>query len=145
MAINRNRKGDRMAERIEKMLLASGIAVGKNVDIRTLAKIADQQKVEVILFFEEPLAREEDFGAVRERFAEVPEFERPFVRVQAFLRFAAGSDPTFMTRLKEFPLRIAIVGFGEYREAGRSVPVVKGLMPFLGEIDFDSEMVPGQD
>ena len=129
---------------LEQELRKDGIEPGKTIDIRALAAIADRQKVEVVVFFEEPLARE-DFGAVRERYRDVPEFERPFVRVQSFLRFAAESDPTFNERLTEFPLRIAIVGIAEYPGAGKRVPVVKGLMPFLGEIDFDSDKLPGQD
>jgi len=134
-----------MDERIEKRLFAKGIEKGRSVDIRTLAQVAEKENVEVVLFFEESLVKEEDFRAVRDRFGNVPEFERPFISVRSFLKFAAESDPSFMQRLREFPLKITIAGFGEYEEAGKPVPVVKGLMPFLGEIDFDSERLPGQE
>ncbi|MEN6610509.1 MAG: hypothetical protein ABFC24_06685 [Methanoregulaceae archaeon] len=130
---------------VEKRLRTAGIIPGKKMDVRALEAISNSEKIEVILFFEEPLAREADYGAVRERFSHVPEYERPFVRVQSFLRFAAESDPSFHTRLAEFPLKIEIVGFGEYQDAGKTRNIVKGLMPFLGEIDFDSDKLPGQE
>jgi hypothetical protein len=136
-------QGKSTKDPLEKALASRGIVVGESVDVRTLRQAADQLKVEGILFFEEDLSKVEDFGAVMDRFRNVPEYERPFIRVQSFLQFATESDPAFQQRLREFPLKITIVGFGEYIDGGLTVPCVKGLMPFLGEIDFNADTLLG--
>lgn len=137
--------GNTTVDPVEEKLRKSGIVPGKRMDVRALEAIANTEKVEIILFFEEDLGKEENYDAVRQQFAHVPEYERPFVRVQSFLRFAAESDPTFHARLAEFPLKIEIIGFAEYQDGGKTKKIVKGLMPFLSEIDFDSDKLPGQE
>jgi hypothetical protein len=116
-----------------------GVFEGRTLDVRFLDEIARTYGVEVILFFEEDLARTRTLVSVQEEFAKMPEFERPYIAIGSFLRFTRENDPSFEQTMREFPLMVEIVTVGETRmnEMGKTVPYVSGLMPFLDELDVD--------
>jgi hypothetical protein len=116
-----------------------GVDSGMKIDIRDLAEIRNRCDIAVYLYFEEQLARESTLQRDLEDYGDVPEFERPFIRMDAFLEFAGESDPAFNERLDQLPLIIEIVAYGrlDTRSEGRIVPYVKGLMPFLDELAMD--------
>ena len=126
-------------------LASLGIVGEQKLDIRTLDEISRTHGVAVYLFFEEGLARDRSFASVREEYARVPEYERPYIEVGSFLRFTRENDPSFDQTLREFPLMVTIVAIGELPPGRGSIPVpyVTGLMPFLDELNVDAE--PGHN
>jgi hypothetical protein len=118
-----------------------GIESGAQIDIRDLDKKGRRYGINIFLFFEKDLVHTHTIEQVQEEFKGVPEFERPYIRVDRFLAFTKKNDPSFEQTLREFPLKIEIVVIGEMRSAdgGRMVPFVSGLMPFLDELDVDAE------
>ena len=124
----------------EEKLGSLGIAPGKRIDIRKLGRYANSHGIEITLFFEEDLARTRTLESVRQEYGSLPEYERPYVDVNAFLRFTRENDPSFEQTMKEFPLMITIVASGEYRAGPGKDPVLyaTGLMPFLDEFDVDA-------
>ncbi len=119
-----------------------GIASGAKIDIRDLDKTGRRYGINIYLFFEKDLVRTHTIEQVQEEYKGVPEFERPYIRVDRFLAFTKKNDPSFEQTLREFPLMIEIVVIGEMRSAdgSRMVPFVSGLMPFLDELDVDAEL-----
>ncbi|MDD4566572.1 MAG: hypothetical protein PHU37_01565, partial [Methanoculleus chikugoensis] len=88
--------------------------------------------------FEEDLAKDSPPREDPQEYRDVPDLDRPFVNLNAFLRFAAEQDPLFTRRLDELPLVIEVTAYGELRtEEGKLVPYVKGLMPFLDELTME--------
>jgi hypothetical protein len=118
-----------------------GIACGAKVDIRDLDKTGRRYGINIFLFFEKDLVHTHTIGQVLEEYKEVPEFERPYIRVDRFLSFTRENDPSFAQTLREFPLKIEIITVGEMHSADGNcmVPFVSGLMPFLDELDVDAE------
>jgi hypothetical protein len=118
-----------------------GITCGAKIDIRELDKIARRYGIGIYLFFEKDLLHTHSIEQVQEEYKGVPEFERPFIRVDRFLAFTKKNDPSFAQTLREFPLMIEIARIGEgcHAENGNVMPVVSGLMPFLDELDVDAE------
>jgi hypothetical protein len=126
----------------EEKLGTLGIAPGNTVDVRVLGRIANTHGIEVVLFFEEDLARTRPLASVEEEFGSSPEYERPFINVNSFLRFTRENDPSFEQTMDSFPLMIEIVSVGE-RPSGKgrnNVLFVTGLMPFLDELDVDAPL-----
>ncbi|MEI8332139.1 MAG: hypothetical protein WCF90_10925 [Methanomicrobiales archaeon] len=120
---------------IEK-LGSLGVFEGRTLDIRFLDEIARTYGVNVMLFFEEDLARTRTFESVQQEFAPVGEFERPFITVSSFLAFTRENDLSFEQTMREFPLMVEIVTVGETHSLEEKiVPYVAGLMPFLDEMD----------
>ena len=119
-----------------------GIEKRRILDIRLLEEISTAYNIQVYLFFEEDLARTRTLESVREEYVSVPEYERPFILLERFLTFTRENDPSFEQTLREFPLTVEIVNLGETGSEGdgRPVPYVTGLMPFLDELDVDSEL-----
>lgn len=117
-----------------------GLIPGTTVDIRKCASIADNYGVSIWLFFEEDLARGQPLESVLAEYSGVPEYERPVILVESFLRFTRENDPSFEQTMEEFPLMIEIVSVGEEPAGSRGKPVlfVTGLMPFLDELDVDA-------
>jgi hypothetical protein len=112
-----------------------GIAAGAKIDIRDLEALGRRHNFRVYLYFEEDLANNSTLRDDLQEYRNVPDLERPFVDLNAFLRFAAEEDPLFTRRLDELPLVIEVTAYGELRtEEGKLVPYVKGLMPFLDEL-----------
>ncbi|MDD3070040.1 MAG: hypothetical protein PHX88_02445 [Methanoculleus horonobensis] len=115
-----------------------GIVAGAKIDIRDLDAMGRRHNFQVFLYFEEDLARDSTLQEDLQKYDSVPETERPFVDLNAFLRFAAEQDPLFTRQLDELPLIIEVAAYGEYRtEKGKPRPYVKGLMPFLDELTME--------
>jgi hypothetical protein len=119
-----------------------GLAPGKQVDVRTLGAHANTYGIEIVLFFEEDLARNRTLESVKEEYKSVSEYERPYISVGSFLRFTRENDPSFELTMQEFPLIIDLVSAGEYLSGPDKRPVlyVTGLMPFLSELDVDAPL-----
>ena len=127
--------GDSVEEKIQSL----GITVGRKTDIRKLGEIADAYGVEAVVYFEKDLAETSTYEDDLKNFAGADEFCRPFVLANSFIRFASENDPSFASRLKEFPMMIQVIEVGVRREGSRTIPYVKGLMPFLDDFDVDAE------
>jgi len=127
---------------IAEKLASIGIEQGRTVEIRHLETIGRDYGVAVYLFFERELATDKTLAQVEEEFRGVPEYERPYVRVDRFLTFTQENDPSFNSTLDEFPMMIEIVSVSEETDpaTGRSAPVITGLMPFLDEFDVDVDL-----
>lgn len=121
-----------------------GIAPGTQIDIRELDAMGKRHDFHVYLYFEESLARSSTLHQNLQEYSDVPDLERPFIRLDAFLRFASESDPLFIQRLDELPLVVEVLAYGEIRtREGVTVPYVKGVMPFLDELTMeDTPTVP---
>ncbi|MHC1630144.1 MAG: hypothetical protein ACXQTG_04250 [Methanoculleaceae archaeon] len=113
---------------------------GSRVDIRDLIEV-QRRGTDVYLLFERDCAGVPPDELLR-RFHDVPEENRPFIRVDAFIRFGTTNDPGFLRRLDELPLIIEITGRGEYHTEGTRRSYLAGLMPFIDEIDFEAEEGP---
>lgn len=112
------------------------ISPGTRIDILELQRLSRRYGFRAVVYFEEEMAQKGDLAADEKAYADVPETERPFISVDAFLTFAREYDPySFEIRLKELPIMIEIVAVGE--DAGE--PYVTGLMPFLDELDTFKE------
>jgi hypothetical protein len=121
--------------------MSLGIEKRRIVDIRLLEEISSSYNIPIYLFFEEDLARTRTLESVQEEYDSVPEYERPFILIGSFLKFTRENDPSFEQTMREFPLTVEIVTFGEAGSTcdGIIVPYVTGLMPFLDELDVDAE------
>lgn len=126
---------------VQEKFAALGIEPGGSVDILELQRLSKEYAFRAIIYFEEDMARKEDLEGDERAYADVPESDRPFVSVEAFLKFARSYDPyAFDIRLKELPIMIEIVAFGEIG----GTPYLTGLMPFLDELqDFEEPDVLG--
>ena len=128
-------RGDSVKEKVESL----GIRVGRKTDIRKLGDIGDVYGVEAVVYFEKDLAETSTYEDDLKDFAGADEFCRPFVLAHSFIRFASENDPSFASRLKEFPMMIQVIEVGERMEGSRVIPYIKGLMPFLDDFDVDAE------
>jgi len=113
------------------------------LDIRMLDEISRSYGIEVFLFFEEDLARTRTLESVLEEFAIFPEYGRPYITIESFLRFTRENDPSFERTMRELPLMIEVVTIGERQstERGTTNRYISGLMPFLDELDVDADPV----
>ena len=116
-----------------------GVLSGAMLDIRLLDEISRTYGIRVILFFEEDLARTRTLQSVLEEFEIFPEYSRPYISSEGFLRFTRENDPSFEQTMREFPLMIEVVNIGETQspEYGTTFRYITGLMPFLDEFDVD--------
>ena len=115
-----------------------GTIPGAKIDIRDLDMMGERHNFHVFLYFEEDLARSSTLQKDLQEYSDVPDLERPFINLGAFLRFATEQDPLFTKRLDELPLVIEVVAYGELRtQEGELVPYVKGVMPFLDELPME--------
>jgi hypothetical protein len=115
---------------------ALGFAPGKKVDIREIAAAATTYGIAVYLFFEEQLARSTALELVIHKFRDVPEFERPYVRIGDFLRFVQENDPSFEQVMQAHPIMIEIITVAEIA-ANPNVPAlvyITGVMPYSDEL-----------
>jgi len=128
---------------IPEKMASIGVERGRMIDIRDLDKIGSDYGIGIYLFFEKKLALSRSLAEVQEDYRDVPEYERPYVRVDRFLQFTKKNDPSFARTLEEFPLMIEIVAVGEMHDpaTGSTTPFVTGLMPFLDEFDVDVDLV----
>ena len=127
--------GDSVAEKMQTL----GIIVGRKADVRKLGEIADAFGIEAVVYFEKDLAETSTYETDLKDFSGDDEFNRPFILANSFIKFGSENDPSFMSRLKEFPLMISIIEVSERRDGSSVIPYIKGLMPFLDEFDVDAE------
>ena len=118
-----------------------GITREGTLDIRMLDEISHTYGIVVFLFFEEDLARTRTLESVLEEFDIFPEYGRPYITSESFLRFTRENDPSFEQTMRELPLMVGIVTIGETQEpkSGKTIRYITGLMPFLDELDVDSD------
>jgi hypothetical protein len=128
---------------IPEKMASIGVERGRMIDIRDLDKIGSDYGIGIYLFFEKDLATTRPLAEVQEEYREVPEYERPYIRIDRFLQFTKQNDPSFARTIEEFPLMIEIVAVGEIHDpaTGSTTPFVTGLMPFLDEFDVDIDLV----
>ncbi len=120
-----------------------GIASGAKIDIRELDRIGKRQKFHVYLYFEESLAVSSTLEEDLQEYRGIPDLERPFVRLDTFLKFATESNPLFTQCLGELPLVVEVIAYGEIgMGGGEPVAYIKGLMPFLDELAIDEDTFP---
>jgi len=126
---------------VQEKFAALGIEPGARIDILELQRLSERYTFRSVIYFEEDMARKGDLEDDDKEYAGVPESDRPFVSVEAFLKFAREYDPySFDLRLQELPIMIEIVGVGTIMEK----PYVTGLMPFLDELEnFEEPEVIG--
>ena len=65
-----------------------------------------------------------------------PEFERPYVRVEEFLRFVQENDPTFHQVMQAHPITPEVITVAEIA-ANPAIPAlvyITALMPYLDEL-----------
>jgi len=126
---------------VQEKFAALGIEPGARIDILELQRLSERYTFRSVIYFEEDMARKGDLEGDDKEYAGVPESDRPFVSVEAFLKFAREYDPySFDLRLQELPIMIEIVGVGMIMEK----PYVTGLMPFLDELEnFEEPEVIG--
>ena len=107
-------------------------AIGDFKDIRTLEHVTPER---VILYFEPDLARNSTYAKDLAEFLDVPEHMRPFIDIAEFFDFQREMSPVFDESLAIVPLMVEIVGVETYE--GNFV--IKGLLPFLDELEFEEE------
>jgi len=105
-------------------------AAGNFRDIRTLEKSTSEV---VILYFEPDLARNSTYKEDLAAHQGIPTHMRPFIEISEFFDFQREMSPMFDDSLASVPLMIEIIGIEEYE--GQTI--VKGLLPFLDEMDFE--------
>jgi hypothetical protein len=129
--------GTTVREKLESL----GIGTGRTFEILALDKTARKYGIDIFLFFEKDLAHSHTIEEILEMFRDVSEYERPYIRIDAFLRFTRENDPSFAQTMREFPLMVEVVSVGEYHPGtgAKTVPFVTGLMPFLDELDAGGE------
>jgi hypothetical protein len=120
-----------------------GVTCDGTLDIRLLDEISRTYGIEVFLFFEEDLARNRALESVLEEYDIFPEYGRPYITIESFLRFTRENDPSFERTMRELPLMIEVVTIGERQSPGPGTPVryISGLMPFLDELDVNADPV----
>lgn len=129
-------KGNSPEEKLEQL----DIIKGQESDIRNLKRIHGSYKdLEIYLLFEKDLA-DKKIEKLFSKYNEIPEYERPYISVENFIKYGSENDPTFTQRLKEFPITAKIVSVGTYTDAnsGSTRYYVFALLPFLEDIDFES-------
>jgi hypothetical protein len=120
-----------------------GVTRNGILDIRMLDEISRSYGIEVFLFFEEDLARTRTLESVLEEFDIFPEYGRPYITIESFLRFTRENDPSFERTMRELPLMIEVVTIGERQSTDRGTTnrYISALMPFLDELDVDADPV----
>lgn len=132
-------KGDTFEEKMNNL----SIAVGKPIDVMELIRLKKLYGIESVLYFEPELADKSTYEKDLADFAADDEFERPFIAADRFVDFGKENDPTFESRLKDFPLMVTVHSFGERNtESGTPIKYIKALMPFLDEFDVNKDIGP---
>ena len=107
-------------------------AVGDFCDIRTLERVTPER---VILYFEPDLARNSTYAQDLASHVGIPAHMCPFIEISEFFGFQREMSPMFDDSLTAVPLMVEIVGIEEHE----GVSHIKGLLPFLDEVDFEGE------
>lgn len=105
---------------------------GMKADIRALEQISLRERCEVIVYFEEDLARNSSYEKDLKEFSSFEVHGRPFIILESFLKFQREMNPIFNEALDQIPLGITII---RTEPTGEYVRVI-GLLPFLEEMDM---------
>jgi hypothetical protein len=117
-------------------LRSLGLAQKKKADLRELAAAAHTYGIVVYLFFDEQIARTTSLELVIHQYRDVPAFERPYVRVEDFLRFVQENDPSFQQVMQANPIMPEIITVAEIA-ANPAIPAlvyITALMPYGDEL-----------
>ena len=125
-------------------LVSLGIEKRRILDIRLLEEISATYKIPVYLFFEDDLARTRTLESVQEEYQSGSRIRTPLHPSRKFPEIYPGKRSEFRTddervsadRRDREHRRDGVAG------NGRPLPYVTGLMPFLDELDVDSDLPP---
>jgi hypothetical protein len=126
---------------VEERIAAEGVRSGAQVDIRTLKRIAEEEGVDVVLYWEEDMGRAAEYEADRAEYGHLPEENRPFITIDAFLKFFSETYTMFPKSvdelLSEIPISIEITAVRTYTPKGKTTTktLIAGLMPFRDEME----------
>ena len=113
-------------------LKAIGLKAGMRLGLDRLKNLQERCDVEVILYFDEDLARNSTLDADYTDFRIVPVQARPFMPLAVFLRVIAEQDPGFADRMRREPPAVEVLETGTLDRYSGCVacrkPYVKGLM-----------------
>jgi hypothetical protein len=120
----------------EEKMRSLGIVKGTSIDLRSLSSLSAQYGVATYLFFEPDLAENVPLEQVIHRYKDVPDDMRPYIHIEAFLRFIHENDPSFSAVMAKDPVMVRIVTISQIAAAPSVPPLVyiTGLMPFLDEM-----------
>ena len=94
--------------------------------------LQERHELEVILYFDEDLARNSTLDTDFADFRIVPVQARPFMPLQIFLRVMAEHDPGFADRMRREPPAVEVLETGTFNRYSGCVqctrPYVKGLL-----------------
>ncbi|MDD4566600.1 hypothetical protein L21_1802 [Methanoculleus chikugoensis] len=113
-------------------LEAIGLAAGMRLGLDRLKDLQERRDVEVILYFDEDLARNSTLEADYADFRIVPVQARPFMPLAVFLRVIAERDPEFSERTCREPPVVEVLETGMLNRYSGCVacrrPYVKALL-----------------
>jgi hypothetical protein len=110
----------------------TGLAVGVRLGLDRLKDLQAHLELEVILYFDEDLARNSTLDADFADFRIVPVQARPFMPLAVFLQAMAEHDPGFADRMRREPPAVEVLETGTIDRYSGCVlctkPYVKGLL-----------------
>jgi hypothetical protein len=109
-----------------------GLAAGMRLGLDRLKDLQEHRGFEVILYFDEDLARSSTLDADYADFQIVPVQARPFMPLAVFLRVITERDPEFAERMQSEPPTVEVLETGTLNRYSGCVlctrPYVKGLL-----------------
>jgi len=89
-----------------------GLTVGVHLPLGRLKELQERHGLEVILYFDEDLARNSTLDADHGDFQIVPVQARPFMPLAVFLQVIAERDPELARRLQDEPPAVEVLETG---------------------------------
>jgi hypothetical protein len=105
---------------------------GMKADIRALESISQKGDCDIVVYFEEDLAKNSTYEEDLKKYSSFKEHERPFILLGSFLSFQREMNPLFDEALDAVPFGITIIS--KQDKGGKTL--VKGLLPYLDEMDL---------
>ncbi len=109
-----------------------GLTVGVHLPLGRLKELQERHGLEVILYFDEDLARNSTLDADHVDFQIVPVQARPFMPLAVFLQVMAERDPEFARRMRDESPVVEVLETGTIDHYSGCVlctrPYVKGLL-----------------
>jgi len=109
-----------------------GLAAGARLGLDRLRDLQERHDLEVILYFDEDLARHSTLDTDFADFQIVPVQARPFMPLAVFLRVMTEHDPGFADRMRREPPAVEVLETGMFNRYSGCVrcarPYVKGLL-----------------
>ena len=109
-----------------------GLAAGARLGLDRLRDLQERHELEVVLYFDEGLARNSTLDTDFADFQIVPVQARPFMPLAVFLRVMAEHDPGFADRMRREPPSVEVLETGTFNRYSGCVqctrPYVKGLL-----------------